>query len=147
MTLRARPLPVLALLLAAATALALSVALQRPAAALVSADPEPDDGTCETNGRVNAVAYIGDTLYLGGSFTAGGRDRPATGWRPASPPPGPCSPWNPDANGVVRALTVSPAGTRVFVGGDFTAVGGVVTRPGGRPQPDQRRRLRLRART
>ena len=67
MTLRARPLPVLALLLAAATALALSVALQRPAAALVSADP--DDGTCETNGRVNAVAYMGGTLYLGGSFT------------------------------------------------------------------------------
>jgi hypothetical protein len=33
-------------------------------------------------------------------------------------------PWNPDANGVVRALKVSPAGTRVYVGGDFSRVAG-----------------------
>ncbi|HET9556970.1 MAG TPA: hypothetical protein VFS70_07510 [Actinomycetota bacterium] len=123
MTLRARPRPVLALLLAAATALALSVALQRPAAALVSADP--DDGTCETNGRVNAVAYIGDTLYLGGSFTqVDGQARNRLAACVAST--GALLPWNPDANGVVRALTVTPAGTRVFVGGDFTRIGGLV---------------------
>jgi trimeric autotransporter adhesin len=34
--------------------------------------------------------------------------------------------WNPNANGVVRALKVSPAGTRVYVGGDFSTVGGAV---------------------
>ena len=33
-------------------------------------------------------------------------------------------PWNPNANNVLRALKVSPAGTRVYVGGDFSAVGG-----------------------
>ena len=31
----------------------------------------------------------------------------------------------PNANGVVRALKVSPAGTRVYVGGDFSVVAGV----------------------
>jgi hypothetical protein len=32
--------------------------------------------------------------------------------------------WNPNANEVVRALAVSPAGSRIYAGGDFTAVGG-----------------------
>jgi hypothetical protein len=40
-----------------------------PAAAIVGANPNPGAGTCETNGRVSAVAYLGGTLCLGGSFT------------------------------------------------------------------------------
>jgi hypothetical protein len=121
MTLRARPFPLLALLLAVATALAVSVAVSGPAGALVSADP--DNGTCETNGRVNAVAYLGGTLYLGGSFTAvDGTTRNRLAACDAAT--GNLLSWNPNANGVVRALKVSPAGTRVYVGGDFTAVGG-----------------------
>ena len=37
-------------------------------------------------------------------------------------------PWNPNANAgaVIRALKVSPAGTRVYVGGDFSVVGGAL---------------------
>jgi trimeric autotransporter adhesin len=125
MTLRARPLPLLALFLALATALALTVTLARPAAAIVGTSPDwPSGPPCETNGRVNAVAYLGGTLYLGGSFTSvGGSARnhlaacdAATGNLITT--------WNPNANGVVRALKVSPAGTRVYVGGDFSAVGG-----------------------
>jgi hypothetical protein len=121
MTSRARLLPVLALLLAVATAIAVSVAISRPAAAVVSADP--DNGTPQTNGRVNAVAYLGGTVYIGGSFTTvNGSTRNRLAAFNASD--GTLLSWNPNANGVVRALTVSPAGTRVYVGGDFSAVGG-----------------------
>jgi hypothetical protein len=121
MTVRVRPLPVLALLLALATAIAVSVAFPRPAAAIVSADP--DDNTPQTNGRVNAVAYLGGTVYIGGSFTTvGGQPRNRLAAFDAAS--GTLAAWNPNANGVVRTLKVSPAGTRVYVGGDFSAVGG-----------------------
>jgi len=123
MTLRARPHPLLALLLTVATALALTVALSGPAGAVVSETPNPGAGTCETNGRVNAVAYLGGTIYLGGSFTSvegTTRNRLAA----CDAATGNLLPWNPNANNVVRALKVSPAGTRVYVGGDFSAVGG-----------------------
>jgi hypothetical protein len=122
MTLRARRLPVLALFLAVATAIAVSLAFARPAAAVVSANP--DDGTPETNGRVNAVAYLGGTVYLGGSFTSvDGQTRNRLAAFDAAS--GNLLSWNPNANGVVRALKVSPAGTRVYVGGDFSTIGGL----------------------
>jgi trimeric autotransporter adhesin len=35
------------------------------------------------------------------------------------------SSWNPDANGNVRALAASADGTKLYVGGDFTKIGGV----------------------
>jgi hypothetical protein len=122
MTLRARPHPLLALLLTVATALALTVALSGPARAVVSANP--DDGTCQTDdGRVNAVVYLGGTIYLGGSFTSvDGTTRNRLAACDAAT--GNLLGWNPNANGVIRALKVSPAGTRVYVGGDFSAVGG-----------------------
>jgi hypothetical protein len=120
MTLHARRLPLLALFLALTTALALTMTLARPAAAIVSASP---DTMCQTNGRVNAVAYLGGTLYLGGSFTAvNGTTRNRLAACDAAT--GNLLGWNPNANNVVRALKVSPAGTRVYVGGDFSAVGG-----------------------
>ena len=121
MTVRARRLPLLALVLAAVAAVALSMTAAPPAGAIVSTNP--DDGTCETNGRVNAVVYLGGTIYLGGSFTSvdgTARNRLAA----CDAATGNLLGWNPNANGVVRALAVSPAGTRVYVGGDFTAVGG-----------------------
>jgi hypothetical protein len=63
MTLRIRLLPVLALLLAVATPSWCRWPL--PAGgAIVGATPSPGAGTCETNGRVNAVACLGGTLYL-----------------------------------------------------------------------------------
>jgi hypothetical protein len=120
MTVRAHRLPVLALFLVVATALALTVTLSRPAAAIVSTNPDP---MCQTNGRVNAVAYLGGTLYLGGSFTqvnGTARNRLAA----CDAASGNLLSWNPNANNTIRALKVSPAGTRVYVGGDFTAVGG-----------------------
>jgi hypothetical protein len=120
MTLHTRRLPLLALFLALTTALALTMTLARPAAAIVSASP---DTMCQTNGRVNAVAYLGGTRYLGGSFTTvNGTSRNRLAACDAAT--GNLLGWNPNANNVVRALKVSPAGTRVYVGGDFSAVGG-----------------------
>jgi trimeric autotransporter adhesin len=120
MTARTRQLPLLALVLAAVAALALSMTITPRAGAIVSTNPDP---MCQTNGRVNAVAYLGGTIYLGGSFTSvNGTTRNRLAACNASD--GTLLGWNPNANGVVRALKVSPAGTRVYVGGDFSAVGG-----------------------
>jgi hypothetical protein len=122
---RRRRFNLLALLLAVATAIASSVALSGPAGAVVGETPSPGAGTCETNGRVNAVAYLGGTIYLGGSFTqveGAPRDRLAA----CEAATGNLLPWNPGANDVVRALKVSPAGTRVYAGGDFTVVAGAL---------------------
>jgi hypothetical protein len=123
MPVRARLFPALALLLTATVVLALTVLLPGPAGAVVSANP--DDGTCDVNdGRVNAVVYLGGTVYLGGSFTqVDGQTRNRLAACDAAT--GNLLSWNPNANGVVRALKVSPAGTRIYVGGDFTVVAGV----------------------
>jgi trimeric autotransporter adhesin len=114
-----------------AAALAVTMVVPRHAAALVSSSPDPD--TWQTNGRVTAIAYLGNTVYIGGSFSA---VRPA-GVAPGGPgqqtrhnlaafnaTTGALLGWNPDANGSVRALKVSPAGTRIYAGGAFTRAGG-----------------------
>lgn len=96
---------------------------------LVSANPA-DDVPHALNGAVYAFAEIGDTVYVGGSFTAVrtadstariarsylfGYDRATGALRSA---------FAPALNGAVQAMAVSPDG-KLIVGGAFTTVNGV----------------------
>lgn len=87
----------------------------------------------QTNGIVWGMAATNGVVYLGGDFTS---VRP-----PGSPPgsgevarnriaafdanTGALLPFQHDMNGIVRELTVSPDGTRLYAGGNFTTVDGV----------------------
>jgi hypothetical protein len=103
------------------------LAVAPASAAPASTTPAPM-GTCQTNGVVRAIVYIGQAVYLGGNFTA---VRPAgvSGAGVARAHLAACStatgrvlPWNPGANGEVLAL--GSVGKRVYVGGRFTSLGG-----------------------
>ena len=93
----------------------------------VQSHPVP---TWQTNGRVNAIAVSGDTVYLGGQFTSmrppgaalGTGEVPRNHVAAVSLSTGALLPWDPNANGTVRALKV--AGSFVYLGGAFTQVGG-----------------------
>jgi hypothetical protein len=103
------------------TFLALSVAVPSPAAA-VSARPQTAPSF---NGTVFAVAYRGDTVYVGGSFTAatwGGRTVDRRGVAAFSALTGQLLPWAPAVHGTVKALAVS--GNAVYLAGDFYWLGG-----------------------
>src|SRR3954463_12402578 len=96
----------------------------------VTADGLP---TVQVNGVVWAQAVVGNTVYAGGSFTAA---------RPAGAASGTqetvrnnllafdirtgnlITSFVPDLNGQVMAVTASPDGSRIYVGGDFTVANG-----------------------
>jgi trimeric autotransporter adhesin len=96
-------------------------------AATVQKQPAP---TWQTNGRVNAIAIVGNTAYIGGQFTS---------VRPAGDPlgtgevtrnhvaafnlsTGALLSWDPNASGTVEAIAAG--GGTVYLGGSFTKVGG-----------------------
>jgi hypothetical protein len=77
-----------------------------------------------TNGTVYAIAVSASRIYLGGSFSrvkGVKRNRLAA---IGSASTARVTPWHPNANSTVRALTVSAGGRRVFAGGDFSRVNG-----------------------
>jgi hypothetical protein len=86
--------------------------------------------TWQTNGRVNAIAVSGTTVYLGGQFTSmrppgaplGTGEVPRNHVAAVSLTTGALLPWDPNANGTVRALKVVSG--FVYMGGAFTQVGG-----------------------
>lgn len=110
------------------------------------------DGTVDTNWdpplaglnqgpfTVWAMAKRGPHVYLGGEFTRFARKEfPGGGFSPAytrnhlakvSSSSGTVDgAWDPNANGTVRSIAVSPDGARVYIAGDFTALkGGSVPR-------------------
>lgn len=100
---------------------AMAAAMAAPAAA----DPGEPRPTWIPNGRVNAAAVSGSTLYIGGQFDRVG---PYTGGAiRTNPATGELRPQWPDVSGSVAAATPDGNGGW-FLGGFFDAVGGVPVR-------------------
>lgn len=94
----------------------------------------PDSGTWQTNGVVWAQAYFGGDLIIGGDFTTLRPPGAAPGTQEIKAPhlaalristgaPDPnFDPSHLGTNGVVYALTPSPDGRHLYVGGSFTRI-------------------------
>lgn len=96
----------------------------------VSADPLP---TVQIDGVAWAQAAVGNTVYVGGEFTnarpagsaAGTNLTPRTNLLAYNLTTGALiTSWNPDTNGRVLTMAVSPDGSRLYIGGTFTTVSG-----------------------
>lgn len=85
--------------------------------------------TASFNDVVRAVVYAGDTIYVGGGFTSA---TDSTGVHVRNhvaaldSTTGRLLPWNPGADAAVWSLAV--AGGNVYLGGDFSTVGGAARR-------------------
>ncbi len=116
-----------------ALALAFALLLAAPAAALAALQTTPDR-TYQTNGRVSAILSIGNTVYIGGSFTsvrpagaAAGRQEVARAHLAAiDARTGALLPWNPAPDKAVLALEASPDGQTIYVGGSFSRIAGQI---------------------
>jgi hypothetical protein len=95
------------------------------AATLASAPAFP---WATANGRVLAIVRVNNVVYVGGKFTqmidTDGTVLARNHLAAVSALDGHVLPWNPGANGTVRSMTVSIDGKTVYIGGDFTTVGG-----------------------
>jgi hypothetical protein len=90
--------------------------------------------TWQVNGRVATILRVGDTVYVGGLFTQistppqrAGTQQFLTRNNVAAfdAVTGDPTNWDPNAFGEVDSLTASLDGSVIYLGGDFTKVGGV----------------------
>jgi chitodextrinase len=122
----------------------MSIALMSAGLAVVTATPAsatPDgplsavrSSMWQTNGDTDTLAAGGGVLYAGGRFTrvrppgaaAGTQETARTYLAAFSTSTGALvTGFNVTLNGRVRAVRLSPDGTRLYIGGDFTTVNGV----------------------
>lgn len=76
--------------------------------------------------RVHSVVATADVVYIGGSFSAIGSNS-RTRLAALSAANGSLLPWNPSASGggnAVTALTLTPDGSKLIVGGNFASLNG-----------------------
>ena len=123
---------------ATAMVIILAIALTAPAHAAIIAPEETPEHTWNTNGTVfdTELSDDGKTLYIGGKFTrvrenppgVAGRSFPANSVAAIDVESGEAiGGWNPNVTGgtaTVRALELSKDGTTLYVGGNFTSLGG-----------------------
>ena len=102
--------------------------LLHASAALAVLAPAPAAPWATTNGRVLTIARVNGVVYVGGKFTqvtdTNGTVLARNHLAAISAADGHVLPWNPGANDFVRALTVSIDGKTIYIGGDFTTLGG-----------------------
>ncbi len=97
-------------------------AVPASAAGTVAASSDSTDGA---NGRVSAIARVGTRIFIGGSFTMVG-GLPRRGLAALDAATGAVDPnWSADVAGEVLSLTASPAGSGIYLGGNFSSVGGL----------------------
>ena len=86
--------------------------------------------SASANSTVNALAVVGNTLYLGGAFSSVSGSGSGTGSSRAdlaafNATTGALLPWNPQTSGgEVLALAASPDASKIVVGGSFTTLDG-----------------------
>jgi hypothetical protein len=104
-----------------------SLLLQVSSAAATLA-PAPAAPWATANGRVLAIVRVNNVVYVGGKFTqmidTNGGVLARNHLAAVSAVDGHVLPWNPGANGTVRSMAVSIDGRTVYIGGDFTTLGG-----------------------
>src|SRR3954453_11411690 len=107
--------------LAVCAPLALLVAALAPAVA-GAAVPSTSASTYGTDGTVNAITTLGDTVYLGGAFDNVGLD--TGGGAATSASDGQADAAMPAVTGTVQAAVADGSGG-FYIGGSFSRVGGV----------------------
>ena len=107
---------------------ALASLLLQASTAAATLSPAPASPWATANGRVLAIVRVNNVVYVGGKFTqmtdTNGTVLARNHLAAVSAIDGHVLPWNPGANGTVRSMAVSVDARTVYIGGDFTTLGG-----------------------